>query len=159
MNIDKLIEKAETNLRTHLEWVGRYDTKISFVTVISIGMLGVMIDKISSSEDLNIYTSLILVATTLLLLLSLLFIYLGQYPHIESKNNSIIFFKTISEMKVDEFIKQFKNTSDEDYLNDTLFQVHINAELLTKKFIFFKRSLVFLLLSIIPWVILLYVLK
>lgn len=151
-----IIEKTELNLKRHLDWIGRYDTKISFVTVISIAMLGLIIDKASSFQSWNSYIIIILIITILLLLVSLLFIYLGQYPAVKSRNNSLIFFKTISQLKVDEFIKKSKGVSEEDYLDDLLYQVHINAEILTKKYNYFKISLIFLLIAVIPWSVLIY---
>jgi len=152
----EIIEKAELNLKRHLDWISRYDTKISFITVVSIAMLGLIIDRSSNFQNWDLYIILILIITALLLLASLLFIYLGQYPAVRSRNNSLIFFKTIAHIKVDEFIKKFKEISEKDYLDDILFQIHINAEILAKKYLYFKISLIFLLIAVIPWGLLIY---
>jgi len=76
-----------------------------------------------------------------------------------SPNKSLLFFGTIAKMSFDDFKQKFKSISDEDYLNDLLCQIHINSEILEQKFSNIKAALTMIVLSVIPWVIAIYLSK
>src|SRR5690606_32003201 len=94
--------------------------------------------------------------TALLLFVSLFFIYKSQYPKTFSSNTSLNYFGTISEMKFDEFKRRTKQATDDEYLDDLLCQIHINAQVLKLKFRFLKISLILLGYYVMPWLICLY---
>lgn len=156
MNIENKIAQAEANLQRKLEWVGRHDSKIVFVTGIIIAMLGLLA---SASSKINNWTILLFVVfgvTALLLFISLFFVYRSQYPKTFSSNTSLNYFGTIAKMKFDEFKRRTKQETDEDYLDDILCQIHINSQVLRLKFRFLKISLILLGCAVIPWLICLY---
>lgn len=156
---DNLIEKiswAELNLQRKLDWIGRYDTRIVFITGISIAMMGVLMNACISVVIWNCSLYITFGASLILLLGSLILLYFGQYPKTVSPNDSLIFFGTIASLKLDAFQKKFMKMSDKEYLEDLLSQVHINSVILKKKFWVLKASLIFILIAIIPWSIALY---
>lgn len=151
MNIKEKIEKSEANLQRKLDWVERHDSRIVFTTGIIIGMLGVLASagaKIESCSTIIIWSFGL---STAFLFISLFFIYKSQYPKIQSQNTSLIYFGTISEMRCDEFKRKFLTYTDDDYLDDLLCQIHINAQILKSKFSNLKISLILLGIAIIPW--------
>jgi len=156
MNLDNKIERAENNLQRNLDWVGRHDTRIAFATGISLAMLGILTNASASivTWTWNIYA--VFGLTAFLLFISLTLVYFSQYPKTESRNASLIFFDTVSALKCDDFKKKFKEMSDEDYLEDLLSQVHINAEILSKKFNYLKVSLRLLAVATFPWLFAIY---
>jgi general stress protein CsbA len=153
------IEQAESNLQRNLDWVGKHDTRIAFVAGISIAMLGVLANASASIDFWRWYTYLAFILSAVLLFASLVLIYFSQYPKTKSNNSSLVFFGTVATLKCDEFKKKFKEISKEDYLDDILCQIHINAEILSKKFAHLKSSLILLAISIIPWLIAIYLSK
>lgn len=156
MNIENKIQRAESNLQRKLDWISRHDNRIAFVTGIIIAMLGVLTSA-SSNVDTWAYLSYIsfgLCAT--LLCLSLFFIYKSQYPRTKSQNTSLIYFDTVAEMKYDEFKRKSLATTDQEYLDDLLCQIHINAQILKSKFAALKTSLILLGTAIIPWMVSIY---
>lgn len=153
MNIESKISQSEVNLQRKLDWVGRHDSKTSFATGILIGMLGILASASSKIEIWHFLEYLIFGMTTLLLSISLLFIYKCQYPKTKSSNTSLNYFGTISEMKFDEFKRRAINATDEEYLEDLLCQIHINSEILMKKFRYLKTSLILLGVAIVPWLV------
>ena len=155
-DITTKIERAEANLERKLEWISRHDTRIAFVAGITITMLGVLAQVSASISKWNLNLYIVFGAAASLLATSLILIYCSQYPKTESQNSSLIFFGTISTWKVDEFKKRFKEVSDEDYLDDVLCQIHINAVILGKKFRYLKSSLLVMAVAIIPWLLALY---
>lgn len=158
-NLENKIKQAEDNLQRKLDWVSRHDTRIAFVAGILIAMLGVLANAGASTTAWYWYIYAIFGISAGLLFTGLILIYFSQYPKTESQNSSLIFFGTIAGMKCDEFKKKFKNMTEEEYLNDLLSQIHINADILNKKFSYLKWSLVLLAVSIIPWLSAIYLSK
>jgi hypothetical protein len=60
-------------------------------------------------------------------------------------------------MRFDEFKRQTLSTTDQDYLEDVLCQIHINAQILQSKFSALKTSLILLAIANISWFISIYV--
>jgi len=89
-----------------------------------------------------------------------------KYVQLEMVTSEVLSFYDLYQLYFDgsgfskdgfiEFIKKFKEISEKDYLDDILFQIHINAEILAKKYLYFKISLIFLLIAVIPWGLLIY---
>jgi phosphoglycerol transferase MdoB-like AlkP superfamily enzyme len=156
MNIDSKISQAETNLQRKLEWVGRHDSKIVFVTGIIIAMLGLLASASSKIDNWNFWLYVVFGVTALLLFVCLFFVYKSQYPKTFSSNTSLNYFGTIAELKFDEFKRRTKQATDDEYLDDLLCQIHINSQVLKLKFRFLKISLILLGASVIPWLICLY---
>jgi hypothetical protein len=156
MNIVTKTDQAEENLQRKLDWVGRHDSKIVFVTGIIIAMLGLLASACSKIDTWTFLLYLIFGVTALTLFVSLFFIYKSQYPKTFSTNNSLNYFGTIADMKFDEFKRRTKQATDEDYLEDLLCQIHTNSQILKLKFRFLKVSLILLGISVIPWMVCLY---
>lgn len=158
-DLDSKIQQAETSLQRKLNWIGRHDTRIAFVAGFSIAMLGVLARASASIVVWDWCLYLVFSLAALLLFISLALVYLSQYPKTESRNSSLNFFGTIAALKLDEFKKRFKERTNEEYLDDLLSQIHINAEILNKKFSYLKSSLVVLAIALIPWLVALYLSK
>jgi hypothetical protein len=156
MNLTTKIEQAESNLQRKLDWVERHDTRIAFVAGISLAMLGVLA---TASSSVVLWSSCMYVTFGLaasLNFISLILIYLSQYPKTESLNSSLIFFGTIATLRCDDFKKKFKEMNEEEYLDDLLSQIHINSKILSGKFNYLKYSLLLLFTAIIPWLVAIY---
>lgn len=157
--MEKKIAQAELNLQRKLDWIGRYDSRITFVAGISIAMLGVLVNASASFTTLTWDLYLAFGFSTGLLFTSLILVYLSQYPKTNSVNSSLIYFGTIALLKADEFKKRVKATTEEDYFDDLLSQTHINAKIIAKKFFHLKRSLLLILIAVIPWLYVIYLSK
>jgi hypothetical protein len=155
-DLDNKIIQAEDSLARNLDWIGRHDSRIAFTAGILLAMLGVLASASASVVAWTWYTYLSFSVTAGSLFLGIIFIYFSQYPKTESRNSSLIYFGTVAGLKCDEFKKRFKETNREDYLDDLLSQVHINAEILQKKFGHLKLSLCFLAIAVLPWLFSIY---
>lgn len=144
MDIESKINRAEANLQRKLEWVGRHDSKT------------VLASSSSKVSNWMLCGYLLFGVTATLLFISLFFIYRSQYPKTFSINTSLNYFGTISQMKFDEFKRRTKQSTEEDYLDDLLCQIHINSQILNLKFKFLKVSLILLGIAVIPWLISIY---
>lgn len=119
-------------------------------------MLGVLASSSSKVDKWTIFAYIVFGVTGLILAVGLYFIYQCQYPQTESSNNSLNYFGTIAEMKFDEFKKKTLGSSDIDYLEDILYQIHRNSVILKLKFKYLKLALVMLSISILPWLVSIY---
>lgn len=153
------IARAELNLQRKLEWISRYDTRITFVAGVAIAMLGVLANASGLMSKWTCGAYLSFGTAAALLIISLGCVYFAQKPRVLAPNQSLLFFGTISKMDFTSFSKQFKNTSDEDYLDDLLHQIHINSIVLCDKFTYLKYSILLIGLSTIPWGISIYLSK
>lgn len=151
-----LIQRAEANLQRELDWVGRCDARIAFVAGISIAMLGVLANSSANIIDWDLFLYIVFGVTGFLLIGSLVSLYFAQYPKTDSFNSSLIYFGTIAERRLDQFQKEFKSLSDENYLDDLLCQTHTNAQILEKKFRLLKISLSMIIISVAPWLMAIY---
>ena len=159
VDLDKKIESAEASLARHLDWIGRYDTKIAFTVGIILTMLGVLATAAGNIKTWNCLEIFAVVTATLLLFLSLVLVYLNQYPRTDSPNSSLIYFGTIGNLKFSDFKKEYEEASRLAYLEDVLSQIHINAVILKKKFDSLKTILLLAATAILPWLTVLYLSK
>lgn len=67
----------------------------------------------------------------------------------ESTYKSCIYFGSIKNMKLDDFRKKIKKSSEEDYLEDLTRQVHLLSKALHKKYILLNISCLFFSFSIL----------
>lgn len=146
------LSQAESNLERKLEWNSRFDTKVAFIMAFCIAMLATLADAAKNISAWSNIIYAVFATAFILLIVSIFFGILSQFPTTKSLNSSLVFFGTISKMKVDEFKKRFKQSSDEEYLDDILDQIHRNSEILTKKFRRLRISLIFISIAVVPWV-------
>ena len=132
-DIHNKIQRAEENYKRQLEWITKTDTRCNIIIAIFVGMVEFLANIINSNiywSWFNISALIVFASSTIA---SIFFIILAQYPKTESPNNSLIYFNTISSLKNQDFISGFKKLTDEEYLDDLLFQTHINAKIVSEK--------------------------
>lgn len=153
MKTKSKIKIAELNLQRMLDWIARHDNKTSFVTGLNIALIGVLTTSGANIDYWSLCISGLFILTLLFWLSSLFFNYKSQYPQTKSQNKSLIYFGTIANLKVEDFKKQAMAVNNQDYLDDLLYQIHINAEILKKKFKSLRMSLILLGLGVLPFII------
>lgn len=159
LDIKQKIALAELNLQRKLEWTSRYDTRIIFVAGTSVAMLGVLASAAGNITCWSIWSYLAFGASLVLLGLSLGCVFFSQKPKINSPNKSLIYFGTISKTKIANFIAEFNASTEEEYLDDLLHQIHINSRILSAKFFCLKLALGFIVGAILSWFIAIYLSK
>ncbi len=159
VEIEVKISRAESNLQRKLEWISRYDTRITLVAGTSIAMLGVLASASGLITSWSVIALIVFIIAFILLGLSLVFVYFSQKPNDLAPNKSLLFFGTIGKMSFSEFDTGFKNYSNDEYLEDLLHQIHINSQILCKKFTNLKYALFCIALAVLPWGIAIYISK
>jgi hypothetical protein len=159
MSLEKQLQLAEKNLDNLLEWVSRYDNKSYVILGINMGMLGVMA---TLAPPPNLLDSLMIAFTLLsiiLLAVSQLFVYLGNYPRLKGPSNSLFYFGAVCNLKLDQYQQEFRKRSVEEHLKDMLGQCHRNSEILNQKFTYLRWAYRTLFVAVIPWVITIYLFR
>ncbi len=153
-----VVDVAEKNLERQLQWVSVYDSRAAFIAGIDIAMAGYLIEQVSHSELWNTLSILSAPIALGLIFFSLFYIYKGQYPNVTSPNDSVLFFGTISKKYLDVFQKKIDTLTTEEYLDDLNSQTHANSLILSKKFSFLQTSMTSTVVSVVPWLISLFLL-
>lgn len=156
MSVKEQLDFAEKNLDHLLEWIGRFDSKSSFIFGINTAMLGVLA---ALAPPRNLWNSLMIVfalVSVTLLSINFLFVYLGRYPQLKGPSESLLYFGSISKKGVKQYEQEFFKRSIEEHLKDMLKQCHRNAEILSLKFRYLKGAYLLLLSTVGPWAITIY---
>lgn len=150
------IDIARDNLSRVLGFFPRVDTVSSLILAIDIGALALLASNAPPIKDMDGWALLALLAV-ILIGFSLYHLYRGAFPRLDGGPLSLIYFREIAARKEEEFTKAFKEQNEEFYLNDLLNQIWRNSEILTQKFTHLNHAFTFLALSIVPWIIALFV--
>lgn len=156
MSIKERIEVAKDNLSRVLGFFPRVDTVSAIVLAIDISALALLASNAPPLKALDGWSIFALVAV-ILIGLSLYHLYKGAFPRLDGGPLSLIYFREIASRTEEEFAKSFVEQNEEFYLNDLLSQLWRNSEILTQKFTHLNYAFTFLALSIIPWLLSLFI--
>ena len=172
------IEKASNKLDSINQWISNCDTKSSFVltffgvvlTIIFTSKVGEeMISSFSfqNADEVNQKTVfnffLVLISSFFIIssLITFYHIYLTLKGRINDKvygqnalnTDSNIFFRSIASKTFENFEKESNSEDKSKYLNDLNSQVFINANIVTLKFKHYNKSLLWMSISLITFLV------
>jgi len=172
------IEKATKKLDSINQWISNCDTKSSFVltffgvvlTIIFTSKVGEeMISSFSfqNADEVNQKTVfnffLVLISSFFIIssLITFYHIYLTLKGRINDKvygqnalnTDSNIFFRSIASKTFENFEKESNSEDKSKYLNDLNSQVFINANIVTLKFKHYNKSLLWMSISLITFLV------
>jgi len=152
------INTLEKILDRQLTWISRADARISLVLPIATAMLGALATLAPEPANWEILPAIFASISAIFTGLAIIFSTLACFPRTYGPRSSNIFFNGIAGREADQYKKIMSEITEEDYLDDICRQCHRNAEIAKTKFEWIQKALAFLLISIIPWVITLYLL-
>lgn len=148
------ISFLEGNLSRQLDWISAADSRGSFIFAFDTAMLGVLAAVAPKTGSVWVVAPAIVASFSALFgLASLLFLCFSSFPRMDGPRNSLIFFGGITERDSKQFVKAVSELSSESYVADLSAQCYRNAEIANRKFIWIKRALIALYLSVVPWVV------
>lgn len=147
------IDTAETLLTRQLEWVKTADSKVAPIFAINAAMLGVMAALISEVkfEDISFELWCSAGPSAIALITSIVCLSLVVLPRTTGPD-SIIFFGQIAALGRPDYLEKVEQTSDQEYLEDLLKQVHRNSEIVTEKYKFVRHSFQATFVSLVFWI-------
>src|SRR5690554_572396 len=172
------IEKATKKLDSINQWVSNCDTKSSFVltffgvvlTIIFTSKVGEEMmssfsfqnaDEVNQKTVFNFFLVLISSFFIISSLITFYHIYLTLKGRINDKvygqnalnTDSNIFFRSIASKTFENFEKESNSEDKSKYLNDLNSQVFINANIVTLKFKHYNKSLLWMSISLITFLV------
>jgi hypothetical protein len=152
------IETLEKILDFQLTWISRADSRISLILPLGTAMLGALAALAPEPCKWNILCIILTSLSTLLILVSLIFSSLAIFPRTKGPKSSNIFFNGIAARDMEKYKKIMHKISDNEYIDDLCHQCHRNAQIAKTKTSWIQRALALLLLSVIPWIVAVYLL-
>lgn len=146
---DDLILHSQFILGRYDQYYNNINNKGQFYLGINTLMVGAAISllpKISKYCSLDGWFYLFVILFSLCCFFAVVFTLLSIHPYLKKGGlpRSMIFFKSISELPCDEFIKKFSTQSKQEIKNDLAHQIHVLASGLTPKFKYLKYASYFL---------------
>jgi hypothetical protein len=152
------IDYLEKELSRLLEWIKSADTRISLILPLSTAMLGTIAALLPKFSLWTWCIGLSVTLSILLLAASLISVSVALFPRTNGPNNSNVFFGGINTKGLEQYRNEINQLNEEQYKTDLINQCFINARIANIKFYWVKKSLMFLLLSSLPWLFTIYVL-
>lgn len=144
---------AQWVLERNLAWISAAEVKVGVIVAINTAMLGGVGAAFSSSDVVTrtAWAYVWTVGSALALASSLFCAAMTVLPRVNGPLKSLVFFGRISKLDQAEYVAKFRVATDEKLLEDTLAQVHRNAEIACAKFSWVQVSIRWSFLSILPW--------
>lgn len=147
------IATAQWVLERTLGWIAQAEIKIGIVATVDIAMLGGLAAAFSEAAT---KTCLIYTSSGLAAIFSTAGIACAAFsllPRLNGPDQSLLFFGRVANVARTDYVARFKQSSDEDILNDWLDQIHRNAEIAKVKHFWVKKAIGLSFLGAIPWAI------
>ena len=146
----------EKTLDRLLSLVKGADAKISPVLALDSAMLGVFAALVLPVKDWSLPILFLILFTVGSLLLSLLFLAMTSFPRTKGPKETNIYFEGILKTGQEAYPDKINNLNEESYISDLTSQCYRNAEISSKKYKYIKTSMIYLFISILPWLFLIY---
>jgi hypothetical protein len=148
----------EGTLSRLLKWIRAADAKIPPILAITTAMLGVLAALAPEASEWTVATAVMAVVTVIPLLASLVFLSLAAFPQTKGPKGSLLYFEGIKNREPESYLRDIQAATEEDHVADLAKQCHRNAEIASSKFRFVRLSMISLFVSIIPWLIVIFML-
>jgi Family of unknown function (DUF5706) len=140
MGLKITTDEASEQLNRVLDFFARTEVKTSALFAVNLGMLGIAALNTTWTDIGNPYV--IVNGTIFLILMSISFWY--EYwtliPELRYDSNSLIYFGHIAALSCEDYLTQLGKIDQDQYIEEILKQVWRNSQILSKKFIYIRRS-------------------
>ena len=153
MDNQRRLDAAQKQLTHVLSFFPRLDAKHSVVLAIDTAMLAYMATRAPALPALESWVAIAPAVTIVLIAISIVFLYRGGAPALDGGQQSLIYFREIAKRREAQYIDAYLATTEAELIKDILGQVWRNSDILAKKFDHLQTALLFLALSIFPWLV------
>jgi hypothetical protein len=152
------INTLEKILDRQLAWISRADARMSLVLPLATAMLGALAALAPAPANWEILPAILSSISAILIVLAIIFSSLACFPRTEGPKSSNIFFNGIAGHEAGQYRNIMCEISEDEYIDDKCRQCHRNAQIAKSKFEWIQKALASLFLSVIPWIITVYLL-
>lgn len=152
------LEELSRILDRNIQWIASADTKATTLFAVASAMLATLAAILPNSENFTtsgIISSLFAVVP---LLYSIFEILRANFPRLDGPRGSLIYFGGIATHDEEQYRKKLMSCSLSELMDDYARQCYRNAEIACKKYSSIKNSTIALFISIIPWLIAIWIL-
>lgn len=121
-------------------------------------MLGALAALAPEPNNWEILPAILSSISVILIALSIIFSSIACFPRTKGPKSSNIFFNGIAGREAGQYKNIMCEISEDEYLDDLCSQCHRNAQIAKSKIEWVQKALASLLISVIPWIITVYLL-
>lgn len=160
-------EDAYKTLEIINGWIGNMDAKISF----SLAFVGILVgyifsngmpkifgkianvNKLSELSGVEIFAAVIVVLLYVIGFASIGCLMIAVLARIKNSNGveSVFFFGTIGNMKLEKYKEKIDNLADKEIITDLAEQIHTNSRICTKKAKWYNHGMRLLIFTVFLW--------
>lgn len=144
-------ERLETSLGRQLSWIAATESRIALIVPLSTALFGSVAIKYSSLSTAPCRFQVASWIALTLLSAAIVFASVAIFPRTKGPKSSLIFFGGIASQSSENFSGITENTSEDAYRKDLIEQIHVNARIAAAKFSWIRRSMISMLLALLPW--------
>lgn len=160
-------EDAYKTLEIINGWIGNMDAKISFALafvailvgyIFSNGMPKIFgkianVNKFSELSGVEIFAAVIVVLLYVISFASIGCLMIAVLARIKNSNGveSVFFFGTIGNMKLEKYKEKIDNLTDKEIITDLTEQIHTNSRICTKKAKWYNYGMRLLIFTVFLW--------
>ena len=145
------ISQLENLLDRQLEWVRAAESRIQLIVPLGSALFASVAVKYSELQNAICAVQGAGWLSLVCLAVSIAFCIVAMFPRTNGPAQSSIFFERIKALLADEYQTKLKSVDEEDYFVDLALQIHVNAQIASRKYIWIGRSMAFLMISFVPW--------
>lgn len=144
-------ERLEASLERQLNWIAATESRIALIVPLATALFGSVAIKYTCIQTSDFWIQFASWSTLALLATVMVTAAVAIFPRTKGPAHSLIFFGGISQQSAQEFHDAVTESTEDQYRNDLIEQVHINANIASIKFRWIRRSMALLLASFVPW--------
>lgn len=147
---DRLVE-ARWIFERQLAWISAAEVKVGVVVTIQVAMLAGLGAAFSAATKKSTWALGSTTACVLLAAVAIICAAMAVRPRTAGPASSLLFFGKVQELSEPDFTYRFKKVTDEELLADYSAQIHVNAQIATRKHDWVGKSVMVSFMSAIPW--------
>jgi hypothetical protein len=144
-------ERLEISLGRQLSWIAATESRIALIVPLSTALFGTVAIKYSSFSSAPCWIQVGSWIALILLSTAVLCASIAIFPRTKGPKASLIFFGGIASQPSESFFGILENTSEDAFRKDLAEQIHINARIAATKYSWIRRSMISMLLALLPW--------
>lgn len=149
------IDIAKWLFERTIGWIATSDVKVGVAMALDTAMLGGLAAAFSASEP-HMRTTACYLAVLVAsggMVIAMFCAGMAAIPRMLGPVKSMIFFARVAEKKEADYVNEFAQMNEKDFLADIATQIHRNSQIANEKHMWVRKSLIWSFLSAIPWII------
>ncbi|HZG18854.1 MAG TPA: Pycsar system effector family protein [Herbaspirillum sp.] len=148
------ISTAQWVLERQINWIATADVKVGVLITLDVAMLGGLAAAFTQEDS---YRSMWLYhwcgAAVIFLTLSIACAAFAVFPRLGAPKPSLLFFGSVNSRPMDEYVKLFKDATDDQILEDWSTQIYRNAQIASQKHHWVRWALKAAFAGALPWLV------